>query len=400
MNLSEENRLLLYCAQTSISEQQRADINDLVARPLDWSRVSDSAYQMGLYPLLYIHIKEVQHCHLVPQEFMNRIKKAYHENTARNMLLYHELKRIIRAFRSAGIDAILLKGAALAKIVYEDIGLRSMSDLDILVKQEDVVHIEEIMSSLNYVSVVGQQEEKWDEKHFHLPQYKHRENNTVVEIHRNITEKSIFLDTDQWWKRARPVTIDGCDAYIPSPEDMLIHLCIHLYNHGYVNNIMLRGLCDINETIVHYKDEVNWNLLRNIINKHGIHKQVNSIFYLVREIYDYNDESLQWIEQYDLDFNFLTILKKRLLVIEDDVYTELSPNLLKFLKVSTFTQKTKMLFQKIFPSRDVISKTYSLPSIRKKIYLYHVLHPFLMLVKHGKFIFSVYRIKTDKEDMR
>jgi hypothetical protein len=270
-----------------------------------------------------------------------------------------------------------------------------MSDLDILVKKKDLTIAKKIMSHLDYISETeGVLGGRTGEEHHHVPVYIHTEKNIVVEIHWNISENSFGIDMEPWWERASPVQLNACIAHVPSPEDMIIHLCIHLYNHGYENNILLRSLCDINETLRMYKDEIKWDLLQDIINEHGIRKQVISILYLMREFYDFDGESLGWIEHYDFDFDFLTILKKRVFLTKDNLYAEISPKLLKFMKVSTFTQKTKLLFQKIFPSRDVISKTYSIPTNQKKIYLYHVFHPVLLLAKHSKYIYSVYRMKN------
>lgn len=394
-DISNENRLLLCCAQTRISEEQRVCINDLVALPLDWNMVSRSAYETGLETLLYSHLKDIPNRRRIPDEFMEMVKKAYHENIARNMFLYYELQRILEFFRSKRIKAILLKGAALAKFMYGDIGLRSMSDLDILVKQEDLDKTKEIMLRLDYISEKDRQEEPNKTKeHHHIPVYKHREKNIVVEIHWNISESSLGIEMKPWWKRAQPVKLNACDVLIPSPEDMIIHLCIHLYNHGYDNRIFLRNLCDINETLRNHREDINWNLLRNLTEEYSIHKQVYSVLSLIRKLYDFDDVSHGWISQYNIDINFLAILNKRIFISQDSLYGELSPNLLKFLKISTMAQRMKMLFQKGFPSRDVISKTYSITTDQKKIYFYQVFHPFFLLLKHGKFIFSVYRIKN------
>jgi len=50
---------------------------------------------------------------------------------ARNLLLYHELPRILKVL--SPLPVIVLKGAALAATIYHRIGLRTMGDLDLLV---------------------------------------------------------------------------------------------------------------------------------------------------------------------------------------------------------------------------------------------------------------------------
>jgi hypothetical protein len=399
MNISDENRLLLCCARTRISEQQRDYINDLVGRDIDWKKLSDSAYEIGLYPILYIHLRDIPNRHSIPKELMKMIKKAYHDTTAINMFFYHELQRIIDACHAREIEVILLKGAVLAKIVYEDIGLRSMSDLDILIKREDVVHMKEIMSNLDYVSVMDKQEDHRHEKHFHLPQYKHREKNIVVEIHLNITEKSICISTEEWWHRAQSSVFFGSKAIIPSPEDMVIHLCLHLYNHGYRHNMLLRGLCDINETLRHYKNEIDTNLLQGMVNDLKIDKHVYSILYLIKTCYRENNDSLEWLKQYHFDLSFIAILRQRLFIGKEQ-HTSILSGLIKFFKLYSFSERMTFIRQLLFPSLHEMSRRYSVHTSSKKIYLYYLFRPFILLKKYRKNVAAIYRIEDKEEDLQ
>jgi hypothetical protein len=56
----------------------------------------------------------------------------------RNMRRCHELSKVLRILQNDGIPVIVLKGAALAEVVYGNIALRSMSDVDLLVKKGSI----------------------------------------------------------------------------------------------------------------------------------------------------------------------------------------------------------------------------------------------------------------------
>ena len=47
------------------------------------------------------------------QETLDKLKKAYYANLARNMYLFSELRRILEAFNNKKVDTMVLKGAAL-----------------------------------------------------------------------------------------------------------------------------------------------------------------------------------------------------------------------------------------------------------------------------------------------
>src|SRR3990172_9201402 len=152
MNLSNENSLLLYCAQTTVSENTGTQLNELLSRSLDWKFISEAAFSRNIAQLLYHNLKGLGNRHLIPPEVLEKLKKAYHGNIARNMFLYAELRNIVNAFQSAGLKVIALKGAALAGIVYRDAGLRPMMDLDLLVRKEDLGIAQRIMTDLHYTA--------------------------------------------------------------------------------------------------------------------------------------------------------------------------------------------------------------------------------------------------------
>jgi hypothetical protein len=77
MNLSNENRFLLYCAQTGIPEDALDKVRDIVSHPLNWEEVLKSAFWHGISPVLYCNLKNIQESHFVPENVMDKLKMAY-----------------------------------------------------------------------------------------------------------------------------------------------------------------------------------------------------------------------------------------------------------------------------------------------------------------------------------
>lgn len=393
MNLSDENSLLLWCAQTDISDDRAVQLNELLSRPLNWEHISKTAFSKNIAQLLYHNLKGLTQKSLIPPDVMEKLKKAYCGNLARNMYLYAELRNIANAFQNAGIEVIALKGAALAGIVYPDVGLRSMMDIDLLVQKADLAAAHRIMTDLNYnAKVEWESEQRHKQMHFHLPAYRHSEKPVVVEIHWHFTENSLGIDMQKWWGRARSENLMGCCIKVPAPEDMLIHLCIHLYNHGYANKFVLRGLCDIAETLQHYETEIDWKLLQNEIKNHGIEAQVHSMLYLAGKFYDRKSRLLRLISLNRVDHHFLGILEKNLFVEQGK--SPINPYLLKSLFYDDFLKKAKFLLPKIFPSRKEMFKRYPVSHFSKMVFFYYLLHPFHLVAKYGTHLAQIYKIKA------
>ena len=104
--------------------------------PRHWKLLERMAQNEGVAPLMYWNFKDS--ALPVPEQTFKYLQGEYYKTYARNTLLYQELGRILQALDEAGIPVIVLKGAALAVTVYEDIGLRPMTDLDLLVLPSDL----------------------------------------------------------------------------------------------------------------------------------------------------------------------------------------------------------------------------------------------------------------------
>jgi hypothetical protein len=116
--------------------------------PADWDLFSQMADREGVAPLMYWKLKDSPVA--VPPSTFNFLRSTYYQTLAQNTLMYQELERILKALDEAGIPVIVLKGAALAATVYEDIGLRPMGDLDLLVHRQDFEKAEQIVRSVGY----------------------------------------------------------------------------------------------------------------------------------------------------------------------------------------------------------------------------------------------------------
>lgn len=396
MNLSNENRLLLLCARTKIIDDKLDQFKYLLSFPLNWNNILKSAFSQAIAPLLYNNIKGIQEKQYIPQGVIDKLKKSYHETIARNMFLYAELSRILKAFNSKGIKVIVLKGATLAKFIYGDIGLRSMSDIDLLVKKEDLSLAKKTIYDLNYTHKKHIFSEEWHiENHHHLPPYIHKEKSLIVEIHWHITGKSFDLNIKKWFERAKYAELYGCPILIPAPEDMVIHLCIHLYNHGYDSKMLLRELCDIYEILNHYREEIDWKQFKNEIDVYGLHKPVYSVLHLLKKFYG-NDEipfRIENIEKSHVDLRLVKILEKRM-IIEDSIFSSVPGDLIKSLGVNKIREKIRLLLPIVFPTREDMSKRYLVHSSSKKIYFYYSIRPFELFVKYAKYLLAIHRIDS------
>ncbi|HSE84410.1 MAG TPA: nucleotidyltransferase family protein [Thermodesulfobacteriota bacterium] len=419
MDVSNENKLILLCSRPKVSESALNQVKELVKLPLDWEEVLESASWHGVAPLLYHNLKGLYLSFAIPQKAMGQLKKAYHENLARNMYLYNELDRILESFDAKGINIIVLKGAALAGTVYGNIALRPMNDIDLLVKEEDIAYTEKTMSELGYLFQGEKPLEWYRENHFHLA-YIHPEKNVLVEIHWHIGRKShpsqiALTDTGiikRWWERAQSLQIANRKALMLSPDDLIFHLSLHFLKHRFMSQgrdfksvftsrWALIQLCDIFLAINYYGDKINWTSLELESERCGVNGPVLSTLYIVGKFMGNADDSYKSavyeFTQKGLDKGLIELMERRLFIREDAIPGILFQSML----TDEFYNKLKILLRGVFPQPEVLSKKYSLSLSSKRLYLYYLIRPFVVLLKYRKLIWKVLRSRKEiKEEIK
>lgn len=88
--------------------------------PDDWRLLASTARREGVAPLLHYILSEAESLAGVPPDVQADLRRIYYATTARNLLIYRELSRILNAL--SPLPVIVLKGAALAATICPNIG--------------------------------------------------------------------------------------------------------------------------------------------------------------------------------------------------------------------------------------------------------------------------------------
>jgi len=261
--LNPELELLLRCARTNIDSENAEDIDTLLHRDLDWSKIIRLAYPNGVAPLLYKSLTSTFH-ETVPQDVLIQLKEYYLYNLQTNLLLTNELVTILRIFSEKEIQIIPYKGSVLTESIYGNIGLRQFSDIDIIVHKHDVKKAKEILLSQGYKLTWPkiQLSEKQETSHIREKynyQFIHEDDEVIVELHWNVTPNyfSFPQDSEWLWQRLDLATLSGKPVFTFTPEDYILILCVHGGNHCWIR---LNWICDISE-LIKKTPSLNWEQL-------------------------------------------------------------------------------------------------------------------------------------------
>ena len=250
---SPEQQLLLLAARTRVSDPQR--LQDLASRPLDWETVVSQAQSHGIVPLVASALAE--HCPgSVPEAAMAQLRRTHHEVAQNSLQLTQELLSVLSLLDDHGIDAIPYRGPVLADLAYGDIGHRQFSDIDLLVRREQLVVAAEVLESRGYerdfelastTELTDAQTTAYCLFSRDHPFYRPA-SNTMVELHWRVLDRRLptQIELDTVWDRRSVATIAGQEVPVLSAEDRLLMASVHGTRHVWER---LEWLVDIAELI-------------------------------------------------------------------------------------------------------------------------------------------------------
>jgi len=257
---SDEIKLILACAKPELDPE----IHSLIKHSLDWKFIFKQAAYHRIMHLIYCGLNKIDDKEgLLPLNVFSRLKEYYNMSLAKNLLFSKELHFILNALDDAGIDAIPIKGIVLAEILYSNIALREIKDVDILIKAEDVSATEKALSQAGYhMHLEGYPEEYYRQYHCHMPYLRSDEHGRGFrcEVHWALSfPRPNVISLPNIWKNRRIETINNMEMSCLSYEDIFFSLVLHL--RRYYVPLSLKYICDISRLVELYKDKINWDYI-------------------------------------------------------------------------------------------------------------------------------------------
>lgn len=180
-----------------------------------------------------------------PPPVRERLARVYAWNATRNAQLLAERDHACAVVAGAGLRVMVLKSCHLAPLLYDGVGTRSMSDVDLLVARADAQRAQDALLADGYGPRERPPIEETVRRHRHLPVFR-RPGRLPVELHWTLSEgRGVTSGPEHQgvWERAVPIA--GLPALGMEPLDALLFTCRHLaVHHGFGTTNGLSGLTD------------------------------------------------------------------------------------------------------------------------------------------------------------
>jgi hypothetical protein len=178
------------------------------AGPLGWWRIRNSS--------------------LLSSPLACELQEAYRYNTLRSAVHERNICETFALFHSAGIEPVLVKGWAAARL-YPEHGMRPYADIDLCVHPRQHDESQAVLRS------------------------HHR--GLQVDLHNGLDNLD-HLSFEDMFGRSQLVPLGDTQVRVPSPEDHLRILCLHMLRHGAWRPLWL---CDIAIAVENRPSDFDWN---------------------------------------------------------------------------------------------------------------------------------------------
>jgi hypothetical protein len=221
-SLSPEAQLLLLTAGGEKNDQA---IRALLARPLDWAKLTWLSEQERATPVLWRRLSALAP---LPAEAQPLHRMAM-VSEFRMSHLESRLLSALDTLADAEIEPVLLKGAALALTVYGSFVARPMSDVDLLVPRDEVMRAHEALIAFGWAEGEDNTPEFYEGHHHLQPLVDAQGTGTSLELHTSLFFEGhpFAFTSDDIRRRAARVVVRGRTVLVPSVHDQLLHLCLH-----------------------------------------------------------------------------------------------------------------------------------------------------------------------------
>ncbi len=220
-------RAVLNLVAASLTEKK-----EYIPEDFNWEEALKLADVHRITPMLYYGAQFLGIS--APEHIKNELIMATLKSIKKDQKQQYEISLIQKAFEENEIDYVLLKGIDL-KPLYPKSEMRSMTDADILIKEQQYDKIYKIMEELEFSEVTQSDHEYiWEKKHC-----------LNLELHKRLIpsyNKDYYEYFSDGWKFAHK---KQGSMYCMSDEDNFVYLFTHFAKHYRDAGIGIRYMTDL-----------------------------------------------------------------------------------------------------------------------------------------------------------
>lgn len=311
---------------------------------LNLNRIQKISFMEGVAGPLFLYLKNMN----ISKSECSIPEKAYNANTVLNMKRIEMLKKLEQALDHEKIEVMTLKGASLLDHIYQDIGVRPIGDIDLMIRPGDREAFENLLIKTGY---------ERDKQRTHI----FIKDDISIDIHihalnidRIASRKFLFPEgMTPVWRNAESWRDGFKWLKRPDDKDNIILLTLHMMKHSFDK---LFWWLDIILVLNQYDDKF-WIKLRERAEYLKTERPLKYLLYLLNRMFNVNPPFESGLKDISKD---LTFIEKRLL---DERAAGQSIErlgvMLGLFCIKGMIGKLSFIRETLFPNREVIEQEFS-----------------------------------------
>ena len=218
---------LFACARAVVDPRNLADLRTALAACPSAEKLRQAAMAHGM--LGHLH-RLATACEAgVDSALLHQLGEVQRRLARRNLRQTGRLLLLLDQLRDVGVEAMPYKGPVWAEALYGDIALRTWSDIDLLVRHEQVPLVREMLLAFGFedgcrfnTKLLSRKRRGWGEIGLSLAEVQFH-----LDVHWEISVGvgARSLDSEQVFSRAAHRTLLGREVLAPSAVDRLLIIC-------------------------------------------------------------------------------------------------------------------------------------------------------------------------------
>lgn len=375
MKSSLEENLVLLLSQPFPSERAMHVVADLITKTggtIDLTEIDRLLNVCQTAPLFYHNAGKTA---WNSNEMLEKHKRVYLAGISFAEARVSETLALLSELGNEGIEAIPLKGPIGADLLIGDPGLYWSSDIDLLVRPEDMEKALALLSAQGYsrTSSIDLKDEMTGSYHITISK-----SFFYIELHWNLVMRYFSAAPGYWWKDVKKLDYRGQRILQLSHEKLLLYLVYRLFSRGF---LPLR-YCILALGIVSGQDVAfDWDKFMRYARELKMERLANFTANLLHDIFLAEiPESVQRSRMVGYD-----ILKNRVMA---GFFKPLGNSHLRMVMLLLLLESPidmlRVLLRRLFPAPAEIRLRYNIPRRSLKAIPYYLLNPLLMLFKKAK----------------
>lgn len=214
--------------------------------PGAWSPVLGAARRCGLMGRLAHRLEQAGVLAALPPGPRRHLRSATVAAAQHRRDVLRELDRVALALATVAGPKVLLKGAAYVRADLAPAAGRTYGDIDVMVPPQGMAEAEAALRLAGWLPV---NTDAYDRSYYvrwmhQVPPLQHIQTGSVIDLHHTIVPRTARTPVHSGPLLSAAVDVPGQPFQVLSPEDMVLHSAVHLFDDGTFDKA-LRDLSDI-----------------------------------------------------------------------------------------------------------------------------------------------------------